>query len=246
MTITRLINETSEPSSGYVLLFTGDEGTTTRKTIVGVYFPGPLFITNASAKAKEKDGKGESEDNSPSYLLFQLQPRFRLLRGDHRIPLQNLIHTKDPTMTLEDIATDSSRGLLDILYRIGEPENGYESNSSLHIHPETKTVRLVSGDGSWCGEEVGNNWGVIIRDCRMDIFAVTGGLIRGVKSGGRKRVEDVLEVDDEDEGGKAVGLVREVESGTMMRIEDVLRTESQGARVVGEELKKRIQGFGSH
>lgn len=137
-------------------MFTGTEGTSTAKTVVGVYFPGPMLgIDDTSTIAKKRVGKGGTGDDYPPYLLFQLQPEFRLFRGDCTIALLKLIHSSDPTVSFEEVETDTSGAVPNVPYRIGKPDMEQERNSCLDIDPESKTVRLVSqtsSDGVWYGE----------------------------------------------------------------------------------------------
>lgn len=182
------------------MLFNGTQDDSTVKAVVGAYFPGPLFVVDSSGNAKKRAGKGGTGDDYPPYLLFQLKPRFRLLRGDCTIPLPNIVHMKDPAMSPEDACatTDRSGELRNMPYGIGKFNRGEDRNSDLNIDPEGRTARLASGGGLWFGEESEENWEVVVKDCRMDILAVTGGLVREVKGGGGGRAGKVLKVDGED------------------------------------------------
>lgn len=189
------------------MLFNGTQDGSTVKAVVGAYFPGPLFVIDSSGNAKKRAGKGGTGDDYPPYLLFQLKPRFRLLRGDCTIPLPNIVHMKDSIVHMKGPATspedacatiDRNREVRNMPYRIGKFNRGEDRNSDLNINPEERTARLASGSGLWFGEEGEENWEVVVKDCRMDILAVTGGLIREVKGGWGERTGKVLKVDGED------------------------------------------------
>jgi hypothetical protein len=178
LTISKLARRISDHPSGSAVLFTGTEDETSAKVIVGAYFPGPMFsIDKTSPTATNDLGAGGIGDSHNRYLLFQLQPVFRLFRGDPRTASLTIIYSSDPTVSIDQVRTDTSEALRDIPYWIGKPEMGPERNSCLGVDPESRTVRLVgqtSSDGAWYGEAHadGQSFEVVVKCCKMDILAI--------------------------------------------------------------------------
>ena len=230
LSISELALGLSNISSGHIVFFTGTHISDNEEASVGVHFPGPMYdFEDESQVAIKRGGKGGIGEDYPPYLLFQLTPRYRLFRGSSTTDLRRLIHPKDPTISLETIDT-TNHELKDIPYRIGKPDIGREKNTHLEVDPAVNTVRLVglsSGDGMWFGEdpEREQSWEFMIRNCRVDILVVTGGLLRGVEPAAS--------------GMKANWNNSEAQTSVHAKAED------RDGRVVGEDLLKRIHGFGS-
>jgi len=224
LTIGRLVQALSSlASSGYVVLFTGDATATTPEKIIGAYFPGPLYA---------KDGERSFDTrSSSSHLLFQLKPEFCLLRCvKHGVPLIDLIQAKEGG-SLAHISMTEASELLDVSYRIGEPQ---EYGSSLSIDPEKKTATLMSRDGKWYeyagrkrSDELDEGWEVIIQNPRMDILMISGD--ENPPNAATAVTEDILNPERE------MTRVEKLEGGA---------SRDQDLRLEGEELLKRIQGFG--
>lgn len=207
MTIVRLVRALAGRSAGYIVLFTG-EGELA--PVVGVYLRG--------------EG-GDEEGEKGGHVLFQLQPRFRLLRcAKGGVSFMEMIKTEVDKMSFADIAGGEDGELRNGPYRIG----GAKGEAGISVDPAGKTVTLVSGEGMWEGDVGGGKdgekgvdagWEVRVADARMEVFAVTGGGEEEVQS-------EEMEVEVEE---SKVGSAEVVEAG---------------ARVEGEELLRRIQGFG--
>jgi hypothetical protein len=235
ITISKLAQELSKLPSGSVVLFTGTKDGSLTKVVVGVYFPGPMFsINETSSTATKTLGTGGIRDDYHRYLLFQLQPVFRLFRGDSRTALSKIIHSSDPIVSFDQVETDTSEALRNMPYWIGKPKMGQERNSCLDVDPESRTVRLVgqtSSDGVWYGGAYadGQSLEVMVKCCMMDILAITGGLCRGPEKEEIQSPTDILK-GAQDEAAVAVVLSQ---------------SEDDGIRLDREELSKRIEGFGS-
>lgn len=188
---------------------------------MGAYFPRPL--SNAEAE------KRELEPSTP-HFLFQLRPKFRLLRwkGPH-LPLTNIINTEDDAPLLGAVAARDEPPLESKkTYKIGDPER---RGAGLCIDPETKSATLTSNiTDTDSGKVVGykpvymtgnsnditadSNWEVAVKIDYFEIFRVKGGTDAHVASEGAK-----------DQNRYAQDATEE--------------------KIKGEELSKRIQGFGS-
>lgn len=221
-TIVRLVQTISNYPSAYVVLFSSNAASTTPKTIIGACFPGPLYINSTEVEDKKRMTRANI-----SHLLFQLQPKFRLLRWTKPdMPLTALINTKGDKITLAEVATREGPEQLNVPYWIGHPTG---QGASIRIDPQKKTATLASVDEQWyreVGAEGNNglrkNWAVVIQDARMDIFTATGGVDQEVQTGRTAEAEDTPE-----------------------RVLYDLEPENEGPRVEGEDLRERIQGFGS-
>lgn len=231
ISIVRLVQAISRPSSGCIVLFTGDTAAiVSAAAVVGAYFPGPLHI----ASTKEEEEKCQT-GTTTSHLLFQLQPTFRVLRWTKPgVSLMDLIKAEDDTVSLAEIAMREDSEILNLPYRIGELRG---QGGGLRIDPGEKTATLASGDGQWYkdvsgkGDDgLGKNWEVTVKNSRMDVFTITGGVDQELQSGKMARVEDLPKHEDER---------HEIETSRVEAPED------KGPRVEGEALRKRIQGFGS-
>ncbi|KAJ9138370.1 hypothetical protein NKR23_g8493 [Pleurostoma richardsiae] len=155
MTIFRLARDLSDRHSGYVVLFTAEAVATTPKATIGAYFPGESRGTDA-------------------HILFQLQPRFRLLRWKRpNLPLSDLIRTERENIRLGELVANGHPQPSDATYWIGDSAG---QGAGIRIDHERKTVTLTSGDGQCYmdGQQGVRNWDVTIQSARMDIFKVVG------------------------------------------------------------------------
>lgn len=225
MTMTRLVKSLVQDPHPYLLLFTGKETVTRPGTAVGAYFPGPLWL-----RANEGQEKREFKAGT-SYLLFQLQPQFRLLRWTSpQIPLTNIIDTDGDAPSIEAVAaSDETSSKFSKPYRIGDPER---KGPGLHIDPETKSATLSnsadddSGEGFWYKDvyidgdgdrTLNKNWDATVKLDQLDIFSVSGGIDANLAT---RRI---------------IGAKDQTQ----------YMQEATEPKIRGEELTKRIQGFGS-
>jgi len=147
---------------------------------------------------------------------------------------RDLIKAEGNTVSLAEIAMREDLETLNLPYRIGEPRG---QGGGLSIDPGKKMATLARGDGQWYkdvggegGDGLGKNWEVTIKNSRMDVFTITGGVDQELQNGRMARVEELPKPKDE---------APEVETSKVDTPED------KGPRVEGEALRKRIQGFGS-
>jgi hypothetical protein len=227
MTMTRLVKSLVQDPHPHLVLFTGKETVTRAGTVVGAYFPGPLWSEANGGEEKREFKAGTS------YLLFQLEPQFRLLRWTSpHIPLTNIIDTDGDVASLEAIAaSDETSPKFSKPYRIGDPEI---KGVGLCIDPETKSATLTSistdddsGEGVWCkdayidgdsGDKTLNkNWDTTFKLDQLDILSVSGGIDANLAT------RRIIGAKDQ---------ARYLQEATEPKIK-------------GEELTKRIQGFGS-
>ena len=197
-----------------LLLFTNDQ-----QRVVGAYFPGPRWMDAEKLKFTISD---------PPYLLFQLQPEFRLLqyaRAGYNRPRNGRTRTGGK----EAVVTDDAPSMP---YWIGDP--GLEGRGAgLRIEPETRSITLMgnSSDGdagkeSWYREVgVGSGgggavprWVVTVEPAQLHIFSVSGGL----------------------NGNAGTSRIPLAQRDLSAYTED-----STIPKIGGEELAKRIEGFGS-
>lgn len=200
------------------MLFTGKIIATASTAVVGVYFPNPVNLT--STEEEEEKEKNQLGPNNP-HLLFQLQPKFRILRWTKpHISNHDLIRADPDTLSLAEIATRKDPETHTLPYRIGGPS---DTTGGLSIDPAKNRVTLASVNSQWykdVSEEeednfvvVGNSneWDVSMTNSRMDILPMT-------KCVGRELLQNPSTTAGENEGP---------------------------FRVEGEALRKRIQGFGA-
>jgi hypothetical protein len=224
ITLTRLVKNLAQDPHPHVVLFTGNEIASAKVTFLGAYFPGPLWV-------EANEGKKHELKAGTSHILFQFGPRLRLLRyTNSHVPLTDIIST-DETVSLEAIAaSDAESPNFSKPYRIGSP--GREGHG-LYIDPETRSVTLskppASGSGGklWYRDicmngassdaTLNNTWEVTIKPFELKIFRVSGDLEDDFATRMIKRAEDQL---------------RQMQ-------------EEMQPKITGEELMKRIQGFGS-
>lgn len=224
------------PAQYNILIVTGDTSMPIpTPVVIGAIFPDMPWATNPN-NTEEKKLEGTSKLTT-SHILFQLRPKFRLLRwtGLHMPPSTDFIRLDDETTadvknikSLKDIATDSK--ISQISYWIGSPEG---TKTGLHIDPDTRVAILRTfvtpsnnGDGGRY-EELG-----VERD-----------------------VDGDAGLEEEFHFTASQIAVFKVESGTHANAyssenstrKDDPRYGNQGneTRLEGDELAKRIQGFGS-
>lgn len=226
LTLARLVKALKSEAHPHLILFASEE-MTTPATVVGAYFPGPLWLeANGREKHEFKTGT--------SHLLFQLEPQFRLLRWTcPDVPLTDVINTDDEyALSLEAIAaSDETSPQSNKAFWIGDPER---MGPSLQIDPETKSATLMSsltdadsGGVVWYNDvgrendrgdqQAKQNWDATVNLGQLILYAVSG------------------------------GIDTELATGRIIRAKDQARymREATKPKIEGEELKKRIQGFGS-
>ncbi|KAI1738409.1 hypothetical protein F4680DRAFT_426058 [Xylaria scruposa] len=157
MSMSRLNGGISDYSSAYVVIFTTDADTS--NTVIGAFFPIPSGTT---------------------HMLFQIQPRFRILRWEKaEIPRVDLIKA-DAKASLSDITTNEVSGPTgNAPYWIG---NSLEQGAGLRVDPNKETVTLTNTIGGCYTEKpsvggkgnTGENWDVTIQQARMHIFTLAG------------------------------------------------------------------------
>lgn len=169
-TIIRLVRAFSRHSSAHVVMFTGHAVGTTRKVVVGAYFPG-------ASHTESENGKRETQGHD-AHLLFQVQPRLRLLCSKKpNVPLRDLIHTERKKVPLEEIQAmnDDDSESFDVPYSIGHPTG---QGASLRIDPREKTMKLTGGDEGWHNDvqtgEDKQKWEVVMQNVQMNIFVTDG------------------------------------------------------------------------
>ena len=223
------------PAQYNILIVTGNTSMPIPTPVVtGVIFPDMPWATNPD---NTEETKWEGTSKLTTHILFQLRPEFRLLRwtGLHMPPSTDFIRLDDKTTangknikSLKDIATDSK--ISQKSYWIGSPQG---TKTGLHIDPDTRVAILrtfvtpsKSGDGGRY-EELG-----VERDVDGDAgleeeFHFTASQIA------------VFKVES--------GTHANVYSGENSTRKDDPRYGNQGneTRLEGDELAKRIQGFGS-
>ncbi|KAI0468349.1 hypothetical protein F4859DRAFT_491319 [Xylaria cf. heliscus] len=149
----------SDQSSAYVVLFT--TGVDTSKTIIGAYLPIPSKAT---------------------HILFQLQPKFRLLWWTKRKVSRADLIKADGKISLPEFAgNELPEPAKNTPYWIGNP---LELGSGIRVDPEKETATLINTVGGCYTETLavdeegnpGTSWTVTAQQARMDIFtvAVTG------------------------------------------------------------------------
>ncbi|KAH8899992.1 hypothetical protein GQ53DRAFT_206193 [Thozetella sp. PMI_491] len=171
-TIHRLVQGLSNDASGYVLLFTGDGFGPHQKAAIGAYLPGSLHTASIEAGGTRSEARGNA-----SHLLFQLQPRFRLLQWTKPAPpLTDLIQSEGKKIALGEISTSEGSEPSVVPYWVGDPSG---QGTSLRIDPGKKTATLAGGDQRCYREvKVGGNggheksWEVVIQNTQMYIFMV--------------------------------------------------------------------------
>lgn len=225
LTVTRLVKALKNDAHPHLMLLTSD-GTTTPATVVGAYFPGPLWL--------EANGREMCEfKTGTSHLLFQLEPQFRLLRWTcPDIPLTDIVNTHEEALSLEAIAaSDQTSPTSNKAYWIGDPER---IGPGLQIDPETRSALLTSNftdaniEGVAWYNDVGRDsdrgdkapkkhWEVTVKLGLLNFFRVSCGIDADLATG---------------------RIIRAKDQARYMR-------EATKPRIEGEELKKRIQGFGS-
>lgn len=219
-----------------LLIVTGNTNTSSPAPVVmGALFPGMPWATNPNDTEEEK--KEWASKITTSHILFQLQPKFRLLRwtGSH-VPLPaDFIYLDDEAtadgsnmQSLEEIAANNE--ISDKSYWIGPPER---TKTGLHIDPDTRVAMLrttaISNEGGDSGryEDIGvqpNGDGDIGLE-EESLFTVSQIAVFKAESGTHANVcsgETSTEKNDSRYGN-----------------------QSHETKIEGEELAKRIQGFGS-
>ena len=221
LTVTRLVQCLTQDAQPHLILLTSTATANTTLTIMGAYFPSPSF--NIEGQKREITPKNP-------HLLFQLRPQFRILRwnGPHK-SLTNIINTEDnAALSGAMAASDSPTSTKP--FRIGDPER---KGAALCVDLETKSATLASTIATTdIAERVGfqpvylngndgeiadgSNWEVAVKIDQFELFRVNGGMDAKVAS--QERAKD------------------------QNRYAQDATTEE---KIKGEELAKRIQGFGS-
>lgn len=234
-----LLQDSSQPDHTpqcNLLIVLGNTSTASPAPVVmGALLPGMPWATNPDNTEEKK--REETFKFTTSHIFFQLQPQFRLLRwtGSH-IPLSTDFIRLDDEATanwnnvqlLKDFATDGEISRKS--YWIGAPEG---TKTGLHIDPDTRMATLRTsatpndGGDSRRYEDIGverdDNGDVGLEEeflftvDRIAVFKAESGTQANVCSG------DILTGKDDSRYGH----------------------QENETRVEGEELAKRIQGFGS-
>lgn len=142
-----------DSSSKYVVLFTGDVSESNSKAVIGAYIS---FLPSTTGSEPPDASRREV-----SYILFQLQPEFRILRGT-RSYLADLAGIESGT-------TQTSESP-DVPYWIGNPPG---QGGELKVDPQKKTVTFTRGDAP-----SGVESDLIVRDARMNVFTPGHGMHR--------------------------------------------------------------------
>ncbi|KAI1878205.1 uncharacterized protein JN550_000387 [Neoarthrinium moseri] len=172
MALSRLTQCLSHHSSAHVVLFTSDASAATLRIVIGAYIPDDPH----KGGAEMADKKCEFRDDT-SLVLFQLQPRFRLLqRANSGIHLSQLIRTGEIKVAVEESVTTTDPELLNTPYWIGNPSG---QGTGLRIDPRKNTATLICGDERCDMElkkgvntEPANHGDITIQNARMFIFMV--------------------------------------------------------------------------
>lgn len=225
LTVARLVKSLTQDLHPYLLVITSNEKSTSKPgTIIGAYFPGPLWF-----KCNEDTGDAPKFGTGTSHLLFQLTPQFRLLRWTRpRVPLTDIIKMDDDEVPSLDaiVGCDGIFPTLSMTYRIGSSDG---KGSSLRISPETGSAVLkinptdINYNDVACFKDAyrdnsgGHEWETTVNHAQLEIFTVAGGVDANLATEGISRKEDYAQC---------------------------VRGEAQ-QKIKGEELKMRIQGFGS-
>ncbi|KAI0194468.1 hypothetical protein EV127DRAFT_422443 [Xylaria flabelliformis] len=156
--ISRLSRGISDNSSAYVVIFTDDAGTS--NIVIGAFFPIPSKTT---------------------HMLFQIQPRFRILRWEKtELSRVDLIKADAKASLSGFVGNEGSVPSNNAPYWIGNP---LEQGAGLWVDPNKGTAKLINTVGGCYTEmpsvsgkgKTGENWDVTIQQARMRIFTVTGG-----------------------------------------------------------------------
>ncbi|TRX89572.1 hypothetical protein FHL15_009481 [Xylaria flabelliformis] len=155
--MSRLSRGISDDSSAYVVIFTDDASTS--NTVIGAFFPIPSKTT---------------------HMIFQIQPRFRILRWEKtELSRLNLIKPDAKASLSEFAASEGSLSSNNAPYWIGNP---LEQGAGLWVDPNKGTATLINTVGGCYTEmpsvggtsNTGENWDVTIQQARMHIFTVRG------------------------------------------------------------------------
>lgn len=227
-------SSSSDPTNPFVVIFTNGSAsafqTTISSPILGVYFPSPVFVSTTENTYTPNTG------SSRDCIIFQLRPTFQLLecssekqaklvemfQGTNESPIteSSLAGTFLGSETTKDIVSDAAYW---IRYPRSETEAEGTRRTGLHVDPVKGTVSLVleksTEDDSKCGIETPDEEisEFTVSNAVMHIFAVSGGEIRS-----EKRKEPLV-----------------YDHSKYTR-------DPYAPRVDGEELKARIEGFGSN
>ena len=241
----RLLSEKatkSDVTNPYIVLFTNSDTTSNQRTsasypVLGAYFPSPLFPTDEEVgKTLYSFGTGSSSDS----MLFQLWPELRVARWrGEGIALVEMLSGADTARSVEvtelslaKVAMGSSNNggnaLSDIAYWIGQQRSVSDfienSRTGLHINLTKQTVTLSlkphsenkSGFEQVSGSSSGEACEITVSSAVMHVFTVSGGAI-----------------------------VREKRGVPVMQDLSRYTRNEMALRLDGQELKARIEGFGS-
>lgn len=220
-TVTRLVQSLVQDPHPHLILLTSNATATTPLTVIGAYFPRPL----SNAKGEKREPK-----TSTPHLLFQLRPNFRLLRwnGPHML-LTQIINTEDDAPLLRAVAASDEPPLESTkAYRIGDPER---KGAGLCIDPETKSATLTSNITDTDSGKVVGYKPVYMTGNDNDITAYSNW-------------EVAVKIDHFEIFRLKVGIDAHVASEGAKDQNQYAQDATQ-EKIQGEELSKRIQGFGS-
>ena len=210
-----LIESLAQDTHSHVLMITSNATATTPATVMGAYLP------------KKLSNEQRGFQSSTSYLLFQLRPHFLILRWNSpHIPLTSIIEagggtsTSTAVVTSDEVPVESTTS-----YRIGHPQS---QGASLCIDLEKKSALLTSSTMDVNPEEVVEFKPLCKCNHKDDM----------VISGHREVAVDI----DHFEILRVIGTLNTPETACN---QNRYVQDPDVKKITGEELSKRIEGFGS-
>lgn len=212
---THLVHSITQDPHPHIILLTSNATDTKPLTVIGSCFPSPL--SNPGGEQRQLVSK-------TPHFLFQLRPQLQLHRwnGPH-IPLAKIITIDDEISLLGAVAVSNELSLTTTKpYRIG----GYErKGAGLCIDPETKSATL-----------------------RSNTTNTDSGLVVGYGKDSDKEIasnrEVVIQIDHFDVF-RVMGAIDADVDYAAAKNQYRYVNDATEEKIKGEELSKRIQGFGS-
>ncbi|KAI0967782.1 hypothetical protein F4678DRAFT_482811 [Xylaria arbuscula] len=166
ITMLRLSQNLSNNSTGHIVLFTTTVYSDIPKTTIGAYLPVPSTDKVTSAYLPIQ--------LDVSHVLFQLQPRFRLLRWVKPwIRLGDLLRSEWKVSSNKDVLEEDA----ELPYWVGAPRR----DIGLRVDPKERVATLTSSKNEdYLGVPIhgaGNSeasWNVAVQNAQMDIFSLPG------------------------------------------------------------------------
>jgi len=220
VTVTRLVQSLTQHAHPHLMLLTSNATAKTPLTVMGAYFPGPL--------SNPKGAKREFKLSTPR-VLFQLRPQFRVYRWTSPYTsLTNVINIEDDDRLSGAVAASDEYTLNSMKpYRIGDPER---KGAGLRIDPETISAALMTNvTPTYSGGAVGYE-PVCMNGDDSDM---------NVDSNWEVSVKiDSFEI------FRVNGDMNTNDVTDEARIQSQYTQDATEEKIKGEELVKRIQGFG--